>query len=180
MSDLVGGPPELAGRDLGQGAKRHAVFRDVTTGGDVGLFMHRNDMRVEMRNVAAGKKKRHAGDPIKLLQGDGDSLSKQYDRADDLSRCFVETLEMITPTAATQYSSSSPMIALSANPEKRYHPAARGSHCDKTLQGGHHAREVLRLDDNGRHCWSGCHRFHFGVRHAGVGSRSEEHTSELQ
>ena len=41
-------------------------------------------------------------------------------------------------------------------------------------KGDHHARQVLKLDDNGRHCRRRCQRHHqchqFGVRHTGVGS----------
>jgi hypothetical protein len=35
---------------------------------------------------------------------------------------------------------------------------------------GHHAREILRLDDNGRHCHSGCQRRRFSIYSKGVGS----------
>jgi hypothetical protein len=37
-------------------------------------------------------------------------------------------------------------------------------------KGDHHAREVLRLNDNGRHCRGS--DLHFGVQHSDIGSGS--------
>jgi hypothetical protein len=52
--------------------------------------------------------------------------------------------------------------------EKGCRPASFGF----KAKGDHHAREILRLDDKGRHCGGGCERRHFGADDTGLGSGS--------
>src|SRR6185312_2048997 len=91
----LGCPGKLGIRRVGHATEGERLLNDVAARGDVGGFVHGNDMRVRVGDVAPGEGKCDARYPIKPLQGARQPLSEQRHRRRQLCGRFVETGKML-------------------------------------------------------------------------------------
>src|SRR5438045_1080344 len=70
-------------------AERQLPLDDVVARRKVGILMHRNDMRVYMRNVRSGEQETDLRDAINLLHHNGEPLTESKDRCGDIGRSIL-------------------------------------------------------------------------------------------
>jgi|SRR5215510_2245483 len=78
-------------RSLACGMSRNVTVSSTMYRPDVGLLVHRHDVRMHMGDIAAGEQQRDTGNAIQALHDGGEFLSDHGDRCHDIGRNFVET-----------------------------------------------------------------------------------------